>query len=129
MLVLMARVLLVTGLDATVEAVGVLAWAHGVSRSAVVGLMTVARPAALDGSGVEYLSNLRRTRAVAVAVLVAASGWWVIGERLVGAIIGAVIGPLVIWAWAHRRIGGVTGDVLGGCQQVALVGALAVVVA
>jgi cobalamin synthase len=41
--------------------------------------------------------------------------------------LGALVGPLAIWAWAHTRIGGVTGDVLGACQQTALVGGLALV--
>lgn len=124
-LVLTARVVLVAGLEPELGAIGVLAWAHGVSRAAVIGVMAGARPAGMTGSGVDYLAALRRAPAVAVGLLVAASGWFVVGDRVFLGVVGACVGPVLVWAWAQRRIGGVTGDVLGACQQMGLVGALA----
>ncbi len=45
----------------------------------------------------------------------------------VGAVLGfggAVVGAGLIWAWARRRLGGVTGDILGAAQQCAFLGFL-----
>lgn len=124
-LVLVARVLLVADLTADFSAVAILAWVHAMSRGVVIGIMPWARPASTGGSGVVHLTDVRRVQAVLVALAVAAAGWWVVGPRLPLVMLGAIVGPLGIWAWAHRRIGGVTGDVLGACQQLALVGGLA----
>ncbi|MEX2279811.1 MAG: adenosylcobinamide-GDP ribazoletransferase [Acidimicrobiia bacterium] len=128
-LVLLARVVLVARLPGVGETVGTLAWAHGVSRSVVIGVMCIATPAAVDGSGVAYLSELRRGPALVLAVAVAAAGWLIVGERALLAVALAAVGSFVVWLWAHRRIGGVTGDVLGACQQVGLVGTLAALAA
>ena len=128
-LVLVARVLLVAGLSAGLSTVATLAWLHGVSRGIVIAILPWARPATDQGSGVVHLTVARRVRTLSVALAVAGAGWWVVGSQLPLAILGASIGPLAVWAWAHRRLGGVTGDVLGACQQMALVGGLAAVAA
>lgn len=125
LLVLTARVLLVAGLEPDVSVIGILAWAHGVSRAAVIGVMAGAGPAAVEGWGADHLAALRRGLAVMVGLLVAASGWFVVGDRVLLGVAGACLGPVLVWVWAQRRIGGVTGDVLGACQQLGLVGALA----
>lgn len=127
-LVLAARVLLVAGLTPDWTAVPTLAWVHGVSRAAVIGVMTGARPAG-GGMGSAHLAGFRTFPAVIMAGAVAAVGWWLVGARLPWALAATAVGPLLVWGWAHRRIGGVTGDVLGACQQVALVGALVAVTA
>ena len=124
-LVLVARVLLVADLTADASTVVVLAWVHGMSRAVVIGIMPWAVAASTDGSGVVHLSDVRRVQAVLIALAVVGAGWWVVGPRLGLVMLGTVVGPVGIWAWAHRRIGGVTGDVLGACQQLALVGGLA----
>jgi adenosylcobinamide-GDP ribazoletransferase len=126
-LVLVARAILVSDLATDVSAVVFLAWLHGMSRGVVIGIMTWARPAATEGSGVVHLTDVRRVQAIVVAAAVVGAGWWVVGPRLPLVMLGALVGPLATWAWAHRRIGGVTGDVLGACQQLALVGGLALV--
>ncbi|MEX2423089.1 MAG: adenosylcobinamide-GDP ribazoletransferase [Acidimicrobiia bacterium] len=126
-LVLLARVVLVADLAADVSAVVTLAWLHALSRGVVIGIMPWARAASTEGSGVVHLTDVRRVQAVIVAVAVVGVGWWVVGSRLPMVMVGALVGPLGTWAWAHRRIGGVTGDVLGAWQQLALVGGLALV--
>lgn len=128
-LVLLARVILVARLPGTAVTVGTLAWAHGLSRAVVIGVMCVATPAAVEGSGASYLSDLRRIPALSLAAAVAAGGWLFAGERALLAVALAAVGSFLVWRWAQRRIGGVTGDVLGACQQVGLVGTLAVLAA
>jgi adenosylcobinamide-GDP ribazoletransferase len=125
-LTLGARVGLVAQLDPSPAAIGALAWAHAGSRAAAVGIMTVARPAA-PGLGMAYLTELRRGPLVAVALFTALAGWWVVGPALAWACVLIAAGAVAVWWWARRRIGGVTGDVLGAAQQVALLGALVAV--
>lgn len=123
-LVLVARVSLVTGLPSGAAGVVALAWAHGVSRAAAVGVMVLARTAGEGGLGVAHVAGLRRMPAAVMAALVATGGWWIVGDGILWALLAVAVGPALVWLWAQRRIDGVTGDVLGACQQVALVGAL-----
>jgi len=67
-----------------------------------------------------------------------ALGAWVVAVLLaLGVSIGAVgpgatflglagltLGAVAIWVWARRRLGGVTGDILGAAQQVGMLGFL-----
>jgi adenosylcobinamide-GDP ribazoletransferase len=74
-----------------------------------------ARP---DGLGAGYTGSLRRGPALlgalcGVAIAALAVGWWV-GPVVVAAIVGAV----AVAVLAKRKIGGVTGDVLGAAEQV-----------
>jgi adenosylcobinamide-GDP ribazoletransferase len=97
--------------------VGVTA-AHTIGRAASVGLMGSAPIASPRGLGADYARGLgaRRTAVgVASGLLITAllCGWWV-GPLAVAALAGAAA---VAWL-ARRKIGGVTGDVLGACEQV-----------
>jgi adenosylcobinamide-GDP ribazoletransferase len=75
--------------------------------------------ATADGLGAGYATGLSRGRAV-VGILggrgiaAAATGGWA-GPLAAAAIVAA----LVVGALAMRKIGGVTGDVLGAVEQVA----------
>ena len=126
-LVLIARVQLVADLAADASTVLALAWVHGMSRGVVIGIMPWTRAASPEGHGVTHLTAVRRVQVLLVALTVVGAGWWVVGSRLPWVMLATLVGPVSIWAWAHRRIGGVTGDVLGACQQLALVGGLALV--
>jgi adenosylcobinamide-GDP ribazoletransferase len=93
--------------------------AHGSGRAGAVVLMGVAPLARPDGLGADYGGRLSRWTSagallVGVGVLWAAFGadvWWV--TLVVAAGVGS------IGLWACRRIGGVTGDLLGAAVQVA----------
>ena len=126
-LVLAARVTLVSQLPGGAGAISVLAWVHGLSRAVVVGVMLGATPATAEGSAAAYRADVKRLPAAAMALAVVGSGWWVVGDRLWPAAAAAGSAAVALGSWSHRRLGGVTGDVLGACQQVALVAALAVV--
>jgi adenosylcobinamide-GDP ribazoletransferase len=92
--------------------------AHALGRAGAVGLMVAVPAARADGLGAESARTLRRGTAVlglvsAVAIAALATGWWA-GPFVVAALVGAA----VIGWWAMRKIGGVSGDVLGAAEQV-----------
>lgn len=93
--------------------------AHTLGRGAAVGLMGTVRVATAGGLGADYARSLPRRSAVigvaaSVAITAVAAGWWVAVLVAVAAASAAVVGWLAI-----RKIGGVTGDVLGAAEQVA----------
>lgn len=126
---ILVRVGLVAGFDARTALLAIPA-AHVLSRAVSVGVMGISGPASGDGLGASYLRHVRRDRVLAALVVGLA-----LAVVLVGPVVAAVaavvasVAALVVRAWAHRSIGGVTGDVLGAVQQVAEIGVLASVVA
>ncbi|HJQ75672.1 MAG TPA: adenosylcobinamide-GDP ribazoletransferase [Acidimicrobiia bacterium] len=99
-------------------AVAGLILAHGVGRSGAVMLAAIAPPARREGLGRSAVVEMRPLDAVVVVVSAlvigaASAGWWAIPVL--------VLTAFSLWWWrrvALRRIAGVTGDVLGACEQV-----------
>ncbi len=92
--------------------------AHTLGRGAAVALMALVPVARPDGLGAEYAKSLSRQRAAlgAIAAIVLTAlvvGWWV-GPFIIAAAVGA---GAVAWL-TLRKLGGVTGDVLGTAEQV-----------
>lgn len=92
--------------------------AHSLGRAGAVGLMAVAPTAREDGLGADYTRTLHPSIAifgvlVGVATAVVAFGVW--APLPVGLV---ATGSLIVGVWAWRRIGGVTGDLLGAAEQV-----------
>jgi len=107
------------------KAILVLVAAHTLSRALAVAAMLIA-PVAGDGLGASYMTELRWP-APTIAVLVAlAATAALIGSTALLAIPMAIAAMSATLWLAFRKIGGVTGDVLGAIQQVS---ALAVLVA
>jgi adenosylcobinamide-GDP ribazoletransferase len=99
-------------------AVGGAVAAHALGRAAAVGAMVAVRPAAADGLGADAANAVDRGRAVVgvaggVTIAALATGWWV--GPLVAA---AAAAGVAVAALAVRKIGGITGDVLGAVEQV-----------
>lgn len=101
--------------------------AHGLSRAIAVAVMHRA-PLAGDGMGAAYAAELG-TSGAAVAVLfgvivaaVAFAGTWL----AIPAVVLAALSAVAVVILAVRKIGGVTGDVLGAVQQVAALSVLLV---
>lgn len=93
--------------------------AHTMGRVAAVGMAGTMRLATNTGLGADYgrsTTPLRATVGCAAGVAITAlvTGWWV-GPLLAAAVVAALgTGTL-----ARRKIGGISGDVLGAAEQVA----------
>lgn len=92
---------------------------HAIGRVAAVGLMGVAPPATHQGLGADYGQTATAKRAIVgvlggLALAAAAVGWWVAPLAAVAVVSICAVGWLAV-----RKIGGISGDVLGACEQVA----------
>lgn len=93
--------------------------AHTMGRVAAVGLAGTMKLATNTGLGADYGRSTTPLRAgvgcaAGVAITVAAVGWW--AAPLAGA---AVVAAAATGLLARRKIGGISGDVLGAAEQVA----------
>lgn len=113
------------GRGVTVVGLVVLAWA---ASRAVLPVVTArgARAARGSGLGATVLGTVPVPVAVAVPVALAAVGGLTVGPTAALAVGVAVLAAGALAAHAHRRLGGLTGDVLGGCVEVSLLAALTV---
>jgi adenosylcobinamide-GDP ribazoletransferase len=92
-----------------------------VSRAALALACVEGIPAARgDGLGVAVAGSVPRPAALLVLAVVAALAWLVDGvPGLAGVAFAGAAAGVVLWrSW--RRLGGVTGDVLGACVELAL---------
>lgn len=101
------------------SALAVLPAAHALSRAASIGLLGVAAPAAEVGLGASYAALVGRRQvlgslAAGLFVGVASLGPWAMAAAVVAGLGASVVGWLSV-----RKLGGVTGDVLGAAQQAA----------
>ncbi len=126
--VLGLQVALLASLD-PMDAARALVAAHVVARASVVPLVATWPAARDDGHGAEVArppgAGAWTVAAVTVLVVsVAAVGAW-----LPVVVLAAVPGPWMLARTSHRRVGGLTGDVLGAANLVAHVSTLAAVAA
>ena len=105
---------------ATGDLIEIAVAAHAASRALAVGAMLLLPAAASDGLGAAYARTagpLRPAFGIVVGLGIAGAilrtETWIILPAI-------VTGAAIAW-WAWRRIGGITGDVLGAVQQVTLV--------
>ncbi len=99
------------------RAVLVLVAVHGGARGAAVALMGNARTASPTGLGADYTRMLGRTPAMIGGLLgglavVAAFWWWA-----PIALVALTATTVAIGWWSYRKIGGITGDLLGAAEQ------------
>jgi adenosylcobinamide-GDP ribazoletransferase len=113
---LLLRVAAVAALAPT-AALAALPAAHALSRAGAVATM-VALPAAGDtGLGATYVLALSRRRALAGAAAGLAAALALLGLAAAWAAAAVALAAYLLGRLALRRIGGVTGDVLGAVQQ------------
>ena len=114
---------------AAAAALAALPAAHALSRAAAVAAMT-ALPAAGDtGLGASYALALSRRRALAGAAAGLGIALALLGLPALVAAAAAGLAALALGRLAVRRVGGVTGDVLGAVQQLGEILTLLVAVA
>jgi len=97
-------------------AVAILPAAHALSRSATILSMAVFPPVGL-GLGSSFVLSATRPKAFVgmvggVVIGVVALGWWAVPGVAIAALAGWGVGEV-----SRRKLGGVTGDVLGATQQ------------
>jgi adenosylcobinamide-GDP ribazoletransferase len=102
-----------------VTAAAALVASHSLGRAAAVATMTSLPTAKPEGLGADYTRTLRRLPALlgvlaGVAAAALATGWWVGPLALAAAAAAVAVGWLAV-----RKLGGITGDVLGAVEQVA----------
>lgn len=93
--------------------------AHALARGAAVALMAGVPLARHAGLGSDYGQAASRRRAAAAAAMAGAIAWIAIGEWAIPAIGVAMVAVSLVGALARRKIGGISGDVLGAAEQVA----------
>ena len=128
-LMLVLRIVSLAALDDSITVGSILVATAAPSRTVMVAIMAWQAPARSDGLGVS--SGVPDAGTVSIAVLISIAIVFAITPALVavGVILAvATAGTAVAWL-AQRQIGGHTGDVLGGAQQVSEVVALVVAVA
>ncbi len=99
------------------EALAALPAAHALGRGAAVWALRVFPPAPGEGLGAGYAALGSRRQVVAgvttaLVIGAAAIGW---GVTLA---VGCGAGAVAVGLWARRRLGGISGDVLGAIEQV-----------
>jgi adenosylcobinamide-GDP ribazoletransferase len=102
--------------------------AHTLARSAVLVVLLTARPARPEGLGTDYATGLRRGVVVVGAAVGVGVTALVLGPWAALAVAAVTVTSISVAVLAQRKIGGISGDVLGAIEQVAE-GAVLVVVA
>ena len=92
--------------------------AHCFARAGALALMLTTALARHEGLGSDYVKNLRVSKAIvslclSVLVVIAITGVWSIAV-----VVATIAGAMTIRWWSIKKIGGVTGDVLGAAEQV-----------
>jgi adenosylcobinamide-GDP ribazoletransferase len=100
-----------------------------VGRSAAPLVARLHRPARADGHGAAFLAGVRARGVVAALGLTAATAAIVLGVAGVAAAAVGVVAATALAGFLARRLGGVTGDVLGAAVEVAEVAVLLTVAA
>jgi adenosylcobinamide-GDP ribazoletransferase len=100
---------------------------HTLGRANAVAVMAFTPPARIDGLGASGVAGLSASGAgwaigSGLALSAAAAGLWVVPVLLLTVIASAIVRRVAL-----GRIGGVTGDVLGACEQLTEMVALVVI--
>jgi adenosylcobinamide-GDP ribazoletransferase len=87
------------------------------ARLAQVQMTVGATRARKDGLGSAFVGGAGLTQLGIAAVLTLAISFWLLGAQAVGALALLFLLTWGIRSWSHRRLGGVTGDVIGCASE------------
>jgi adenosylcobinamide-GDP ribazoletransferase len=117
-------VLRVAGLAAMSPAAALVALPsiHAISRATTAALMAITPSARTEGLAADYAGQATPVRAAVAVATALAFAALLIGVATIAAAAVALVVAWVVRAVAMRRIGGVTGDVLGAAEQLVEIG-------
>jgi adenosylcobinamide-GDP ribazoletransferase len=101
------------------DAIAALVAAHALARAASIGLISVLPEARDEGLGAGFAAAVQRGQLILAAMAGLLMATSVLGIVVLPAALAAVAGALAIALLAGKKIGGLTGDVLGAAEQVA----------
>ncbi len=108
---------------------GAVVTGHVLGRAGGVLLAGLLPPVADQGLGAKVIGVSGPTTWIAVGLQAVAAAGWAVGASLWLPLACAVAAVLVVARLAHRKLGGLTGDLLGAANQLAHLAAMAAVVA
>ena len=91
---------------------------HCLARTGALVLMLTTALARHDGLGADYVRTLPIARAFLGIIFALVIGFIALDVWLIAAVVATIVGASVIRWWAQRKIGGITGDVLGAAEQI-----------
>ena len=92
--------------------------AHCLARTGALVLMLTTALARHDGLGADYVRTLPIARTVLGIVFALIISFIALDVWVIAAVVATTTGASTIRCWAQRKIGGITGDVLGAAEQV-----------
>jgi adenosylcobinamide-GDP ribazoletransferase len=92
--------------------------AHCLARTGALVLMLTTALAHHDGLGADYVRTLPIARAFLGIIFALVIGFIALDVWVIAAVVATIVGASVIRWWAQRKIGGITGDVLGAAEQI-----------
>lgn len=93
--------------------------AHALARTSAILLLGIGPVATDDGLGASYAASVRGVHLVAVAAVGLAVGALAAGLWVGPAFVLAFVAAYVVGSVGARRVGGLTGDILGAAEQIA----------
>lgn len=99
------------------------------ARFAQVLLAVGARRARSDGLGAAFVAGVGVREVVVAGVTTLAAGWLLLGVRGIGCCIAVALVALLARGYFQRRLGGITGDIIGATSELAEVVCLLTIIA
>ncbi len=92
--------------------------AHCLARAGALALMLTTSLARHEGLGSDYVKSLRRLPTIISLVVSLFLVVFILGLWSVAVVGATIVGAATIRWWSIKKIGGITGDVLGAAEQV-----------
>ena len=92
--------------------------AHCFARAGALALMLTTSLARREGLGSDYVKSLRRSPAIISLLVSLFLVIFLIGVLSIAVVVATIAGAMTIRWWSIKKIGGITGDVLGAAEQI-----------